>query len=62
MEYVCSQEAEKLARYIRDTSNSYLSSVAIDMRDKWLAENDMGILNMTNEVRQTLEDTLIYSY
>jgi hypothetical protein len=58
MEYVCLQDAERFVRCIRDASNLYLSSAARDMRDKWLVENDIGILNMANVVRQTLEETI----
>lgn len=51
-------EAKKLVQSIRDGSNPQVSSTALEVGDKWLIENDFGVLEMTAEVRATLEAAL----
>lgn len=58
MDRVEINEAEKLVRIIRDDSNPQASYAALEVRDKWLLENDLGLLEMTTDVRTVLEAAL----
>ena len=61
MELVEMPEAEKLVRSIRHLSNRCAASDALDLRDKWLLENDLGLLHMATGVRALLENALASS-
>lgn len=52
-------EAEKLVRSIRDCSNSLIAFEALVLRDKWLLENDLGVLHMTTDVKSLLETACV---
>jgi hypothetical protein len=53
MEFLEMPEAEKLVRSIHDRHNA---SAALNLRDKWLHENDLGVLHMAANVRALLEN------
>lgn len=55
MDCVEMSEAEKLVRIIRDPNNPHAASEAITLRDKWLIEHDVGVLQMATDVRLLLE-------
>lgn len=59
MNYLSMSVAEKLVRIILDTQNPTAASEALTIRDKWLTENDLGILQMTDEIRLLLESATI---
>ena len=58
MEHVDLSTAEKIVRSIRDYSNPLAASEALKLREKWLLENDLGLLHMTTDVRSLLETAL----
>ncbi len=58
MDRVEMSEAEKLVRVIRDPNNPHASSEATALRDKWLIENDIGVLQMAADVRLLLESAV----
>lgn len=58
MDRVEMSEAEKLVRVIRDPNNPHASSEAIALRDKWLIEHDIGVLQMAADVRLLLESAV----
>ena len=49
-------EAEKLIKIIQDENNPLASSVALGIRDKWLYENSLGIINFSPEVKHMLQN------
>jgi hypothetical protein len=49
------ETARKLIQKINDKKNPYVSMEALRLRDKWIIENDLGVLNMSSEVRQLLD-------
>ena len=55
MEFVEMSEAEMLMCSIRDGHNPVTASEALKLRDKWLLENDLGVLHMASDVRALLE-------
>jgi hypothetical protein len=55
MEHVEMTEAEKLVRIIRATNNPNAALKAISLRDKWLIEHDIGVLQMNADARLLLE-------
>lgn len=60
MEYVQLSAAKSVIQAILDSSNPQASSEALAIRDKWLLENDRGILQMTPEIRSLLEQVSEY--
>lgn len=55
MEHIEMSEAEKLVHSIRDFRNPWRASEALVIRNKWLLENDLGILYIDNNVRAFLD-------
>jgi hypothetical protein len=51
-------EAEKLVRSIRDGNNPAAASDGLKLRDKWLLENDLGLLQLSPDVKHVLETAL----
>lgn len=51
-------EAEKLVRSIRDDNNPCAAADALELRDKWLLESDLGLLHLSPDVRHVLETAL----
>ncbi|MBS0367595.1 MAG: hypothetical protein JSS57_00175 [Proteobacteria bacterium] len=55
-ESLSSDAAVKVAQAIRDRANPATQQDAMRQRDKWLFENDQGLLHLTAEVRKVLEE------
>lgn len=49
------ETVRKVTAAIKDERNPQAQLEAISMRDRWLAEIDAGLLQMTAEARQALE-------
>jgi hypothetical protein len=55
MERIYKVDADSLVRSIENQANPFEGQQALALRDKWLLENDLGILWVSQEVRAILE-------
>ncbi|HKI53024.1 MAG TPA: hypothetical protein VJ987_02785 [Anaerolineales bacterium] len=60
MHIVHISEVEKLVRAIRDGNNPQMSADAFKLRNKWLQENKLGVLQLPANGRAILEGALRY--
>jgi hypothetical protein len=55
MERIYKVHADSLVRSIENQANPFEGEQALALRDKWLLENDLGTLWISQEVRAILE-------
>lgn len=55
MDSIIKVDAESVVRRIEDRTSPFAAEEALALRDKWLFENDLGALQISQEVRAILE-------
>jgi len=55
MVVISKHEAESLVRCIEDQSNGPAADKALEIRDRWLLEDELGINPIPQEIRAILE-------